>query len=78
MATRVMACPCTGVEVGIAKCGVSKREIKPRFTIPWFNRTKGAEYQDAKFGKGNRIHNLGGKGLSKTATCTVCGVSKAQ
>lgn len=29
-------------------------------------------YQDAKYGKNNRVHNVG----AKNSTCTVCGVKK--
>lgn len=76
--TKVMACPCVGADVIVVKSSNAKRETKPRAIVPWFNRTKGAEFQDKKFGKGMRLHNLGGKGTARTATCTVCGVTKAQ
>ncbi len=32
------------------------------------------DYQDEKYGKGNRVHNLSGNDSSK-AYCTVCGTA---
>ena len=32
-----------------------------------------AQYQDRKYGEGNRVHTVG---LKDKATCTVCGSSK--
>lgn len=76
--TKVMPCDCTSVFFARAKCANAKREDKPKFDIPWFSREAGALYQDVRYGKGQRLHNLGGKGVTKTATCTVCGRSKPQ
>lgn len=33
------------------------------------------EYQDSVYGKGRRVHNVGGKGKEKLAYCTVCSPS---
>lgn len=30
------------------------------------------DYQDKKYGKGNRIHNIGGSKERPVAVCTVC------
>lgn len=34
------------------------------------------EYQDQNYGKGLRVHNVGGKGKGKVAYCTVCSPSR--
>ena len=74
MTTKVRPCSCTSVLLFEVKCGTGKsRESKPKCAVPWMTQTAGAAYQDAKYGKGLRLHNIGGKGQTKTATCTVCG-----
>ena len=35
-----------------------------------------SEYQDRKYGKGKRVHNLSGGVNKKTGKCTVCGTKK--
>ena len=35
-----------------------------------------SEYQDKKYGPGMRVHNVGKKGGTKSAKCTVCGTIK--
>jgi len=32
-----------------------------------------SDYQDTKYGKGQRVHTLGGTAQSPRETCTVCG-----
>ncbi len=34
------------------------------------------EFQDKEYGKGMRVHNIGGKGKEKLAYCTVCSPSR--
>ncbi len=34
------------------------------------------EFQDRHYGKGMRVHNVGGKGKEKNAYCTVCSPSQ--
>jgi hypothetical protein len=74
--TAVMPCDCTLVMFGQAKSAGVKRDMKPRFDIPWFTQKAGAAYQNIRYGLGRRLHNIGGKGTTKTATCTVCGATK--
>jgi len=39
--------------------------------------TAGAEFQDLKYGRGNRVFNIGGAAKEKPKyTCTVCGQEK--
>jgi len=34
-------------------------------------------FQDKEYGKGKRLHNIGGKSVTdRTYTCTVCGIVK--
>lgn len=35
-----------------------------------------SEYQDKKYGKGNRVHNPTGEKNKNHANCTVCGTRK--
>jgi len=76
MATQVLPCNCVSVENFEVKCAGVKRGLRFKATVPYVTRTAGADYQDQKFGLGQRLHNIGGKGSAKTATCTVCGRSK--
>lgn len=36
------------------------------------------EYQDARYGKGNRVHNVSNKTKDKIAYCTVCSPSNSR
>lgn len=76
-----LPCPCLSADIITAKCnmGTTSNGGKPRATVPWMNRTAGAAFQDALYGKGIRLHNIGSKGNAGkdiTATCTVCGQRK--
>lgn len=35
-----------------------------------------SKFQDAKYGKGQRVHNLSQGGKKNNSKCTVCGVKK--
>lgn len=65
--------PCSCVSVLVFLAGSGSRQLN-RFMVkvPFDTQTKGAAYQDAAYGKGMRVHNLG----KKTASCTVCGKDK--
>lgn len=76
MNTVVAPCPCTNVQDFNVKSAGTKTELRPRATVPWNTRDAGARFQDARYGKGQRLHNIGGRGTSKTITCTVCGQRK--
>lgn len=74
MATVVKHCGCTGVQDFEVKSagGKARSGVRPKQTVPWMTTNAGAAYQDEKYGKGMRLHNIGGKTATKTATCTVC------
>lgn len=74
--TKVLPCDCTSATELTVKSAATKFEMAPKGEIPWQNRTNGAEYQDKKYGKGNRLHNIRRKGSVIGATCTVCGRRK--
>lgn len=76
-ASKVIPCSCVTVAAITAKSAAAK--VKPVCSnIPFNTRGNGAAYQDAKFGKGNRLHNAMVKdGKFKGHTCTVCGSRKA-
>lgn len=75
--TRVQDCNCVSVEQFSVKSAGTKQDLRPTTPIPWMNRENGAKYQDAKYGKGMRLHNIRVKGKELGATCTVCGNRKA-
>lgn len=69
--TMISDCDCTGADKLIVSIG---QKQKVEGVIPWYSRTRGVEYQEEKFGKGNRLHNV--DRAKKTKTCTVCGKRK--
>lgn len=71
METIIADCDCTGADKLTVSMG-QKQKIEG--SIPWYSRTKGVEYQEGKFGKGMRLHNVDRH--KKTKTCTVCGKKK--
>jgi len=71
MSTEIQDCNC--VSVLIFMVGSGARQFRPIAQMPFHTQTSGASFQDARYGKGKRVHNLG----PKTSTCTVCGRSKA-
>lgn len=71
--SEVRSCDCVAIESFLAGSG-KRPECRVKVTVPWMNRTNGTEYQDKKYGKGQRLHNINEK--KKTATCTCCGRTK--
>ena len=69
--TRIAPCDCTSVHLIVAGSGM--RTTRPRVTVPFYNVENGAKAQDAMYGKGMRVHNVG----KKTMSCTVCGKEKS-
>lgn len=77
--TKILPCDCLAVFVVIVKQAGAKTEQCPRWEVPWYNRENGAKYQDAKYGKGMRLHNE--RFVTKTRkhigwTCSCCGKPK--
>jgi hypothetical protein len=57
-------CGCTSAP--FAKNGGDKGS---KLEMPYHTRTRGAEFQDARYGKGNRVFNAG---KDKKWRCTIC------
>lgn len=77
--SKVLPCSCDRVISFLVKNGSVQHDAKFRQVVPWMNAQNGARYQDAKYGSGLRLHNIGSKGnkgRELTATCTVCGQTK--
>jgi len=79
---KVMPCGCTTAGTIWIKSGVvQKRKPEcPHMEAPFHTRGSGAAYQDAKYGKGMRLHNprFGGKPKKFDGyTCTICGTVKS-
>lgn len=76
MATQIAPCECTVSHVIIVKQAGAKTELCPKWEQPWFTRENGAQFQDARYGKGMRLHNVRVKGKRIGLTCTCCGKQK--
>jgi hypothetical protein len=77
MTTKIMPCDCMEVLFVVVKQAGADRHKCPRWEMPWFARTQGAQYQDAKFGTGRRLHNRREKDSKHIGwTCSVCGKEK--
>ena len=74
--TQVRDCDCVSSILIVVKSAGAKKDACPRTEIPWFNRENGAKFQDGKYGKGRRLHNVTDSSKSPQATCTVCGKHK--
>lgn len=70
MSTEIRSCNCENVFAFQAGSGI--RTTRPLVEIPFFARDRGAKFQDDRYGKGMRVHNVG----KKIARCTVCGKEK--
>ena len=80
---KVLPCDCVTVGIIIVKSGVAQKSTTaPRILpdhVPFQCRTLGARAQDARYGKGKRLHNPRFAGKPKQFsgyTCTVCGKQK--
>lgn len=70
----VASCDCVSMGVVIVKSAGQKKGPNHMMTnIPFHTRGNGAEFQDQRYGKGRRLHNINRNG---TLTCTVCGRRK--
>lgn len=77
MLSKVMPCECDEVLFVVVKQAGADSDKCPRWDMPWFARKQGAQFQDARYGSGRRLHNERVKdGKRKGWTCTVCGKEK--
>lgn len=65
-------CGCTEAPIAMAKLGGSKDKAK--VPISFMYKKSGVEFQDAKYGKGNRIFNLTrhGNAPADGMRCSIC------
>jgi hypothetical protein len=75
--TKVMACDCLACEEVLVKQAGAKNDQCPRWKMPWFTRQLGAQFQNAVYGMGMRLHNEMMKAGKKLGwRCTNCGRAK--
>ncbi len=76
--TKVMPCNCVQATDIVVKSGSGSTTggTKPRMAQRIYPLA-GAEFQDKKYGKGNRLHNIGRRGKEVSWTCTICGNRKS-
>lgn len=74
--TKVMPCDCTSITIIKVKAAGDRSGARWEAAVPFHTRANGAEFQDKKYGKGMRLHNLTDKQKEAKASCTVCGKVK--
>lgn len=75
MRTIVQHCGCTVAGKITVKSAAVKNDMKPAIEVGFATRNNGAAFQDARYGKGNRLFNTSHKDKDN-ARCSVCGTRK--